>query len=204
MQAIKHIQAALSKAQTADDPCCVVIQYGQQHEKPDNDRDREKIDPRLRETIRAVAEGKSPWPLYLRGEAGSGKTCASLCMLDHYGGCYYEFPVLCSDLRLAMAGELFTPIIEGVGGFRRTEADIWQSWQGANLAVLDDFAVRKPTDFQFECMKKAIDTRHQKPTVFISNLSLSEINSLFDDRIASRLSAGTIFETKGDRRSEKK
>ena len=74
----------------------------------------------------------------------------------------------------------------------------------ANVVVLDEVGTRQTvSDFQYETFKRAIDEREGKPAVFIANVDLSAIGRLFDARIASRLSAGTIVQTEGDRRMRK-
>jgi len=192
------------KATSGKDELCVPLaktlaRYGM----PQRYVDPAEIAPDLQKKIRGLARGKLPWPLFLHGEAGSGKTCAALCMLDEYGGRFVEYADLCNDVRLAMQGELFTPVCQGTGGRRMYEADIWQPWSLSSLTVLDDFGTRQPSAFQYEVLLKAIKTRYAKPAVFISNLSLEQIDTLYDDRVASRLSEGTIVETKGDRRGKK-
>jgi hypothetical protein len=47
-------------------------------------------------------------------------------------------------------------------------------------------------------VKTAIEERHNRPLVVVSNLTLSEIATNYDARIASRLAAGTVFETAGE------
>jgi len=167
----------------------------------DNVRDFLKVDEELQSLLSDLAGGRKPWPLLLHGEAGSGKTCAGLAMLDIWGGRFTEFTKLCSDLRLAMQGELFTPICQGTGGYRMYEADIWKPWTASNLTVLDDFGVRNPTDFQYDTLLAAIKSRHAKPAIFISNMRLQDIERRFDDRIASRLGGGTVYGMSGDRRN---
>lgn len=183
-----------------DKNCCVLSFGPQPSNLPPDDRDRALICQKLRDVILQLVTGKLPWPLLLHGEAGSGKTCAALCMIDYYGGKYFDFPSFHANLRLAMAGELFSDNHHGVGGFRIYETDIWNGWAKSNLTVIDDFCTREPTSFQYETLKQAIDKRHRKPAVFTANLTLEEISRIYDDRIASRLSAGTIVKLEGDRR----
>jgi len=199
MRVNKAIQNMLQNAKTGrDEGCCKIERREGRYNLPDNYRSQAFICEHLRNTIRLLITGRKPWPLFLHGEAGSGKTCAALCMFDWWGGRYADYQDMCANLRLAMKGEAYSS-----GGYRIFEADIWRPWTKSNLTVLDDFGARQPTDFQYDVLKKAIDTRHQKPAVFISNLNLEQIDALYDDRVASRLSAGTIVELKGDRRGEK-
>ena len=56
------------------------------------------------------------------------------------------------------------------------------------------------SDHHYETIKRCIDDRHGKPLVCISNLNMKELAGVYDDRVASRISAGTIVVTEGDRR----
>ena len=160
-------------------------------------RDREQVESGLRMKIRQVLGGLSPWPFVMFGEAGSGKTCAALCMLDHLGGGFYTTAgELCSMLIAAQQGKLTWK-----SGYARTETEIWSAWEQTPIAVLDEIGARSVSDFHYEQVKRALDSRQGSPFVVVSNLvDLNAISECYDDRIASRLSAGTIVSLKGDRR----
>lgn len=145
--------------------------------------------------------GKLPWPLFLHGPAGTGKTCTGLCLLDFAGGEFYTVAGLCSTLIQAQQGRLEWSH-EGRGGNLWPE-QVWDRIAKAPLLVLDDLGGRdKVTDAHYETVKTAIDERHGKPFVVTSNLSLKKISALYDERIFSRLSAGTVLHLEGqDRRA---
>ena len=151
----------------------------------------------VRSVIDDCVSGKSQWPLVMFGEAGSGKTCTALVLADWAGSAKYTTQVqLCSDIIAANKGQL-----RWSGGHAKSAREIWSAWKNANFTVLDELATRKTvTDFQYETIKQAIDLREGQPSIVISNLSIKEIDSVFDDRIASRLRGGTIIELSGDRR----
>jgi DNA replication protein DnaC len=163
-------------------------------------RDRDLIEPSLRAAIRACVEGTQPWPLAILGEAGSGKTCAGLCVIDHYGGWYVTLPELCELVIGAQQGTLTWP-----SGHKRTVHEIWGDWRVANVTVLDEVGTRtNVSDHHYEVFKRALDVREGRPAVVISNLTMSELATCYDNRIASRLSAGTVHTCSGDRRMEKR
>ena len=166
---------------------------------PEKYRDVDQIDPGLRTVVQQLLRGDRPWPLFVHGQQGSGKSCAGLCLIDAAGGWFMTLPDLCSMLIAAGKGEL-----QWQAGHKRTVKDIWSSWSAANVVVLDEVGTRQTvSDFQYETFRRAIDEREGKPAVFIANVDLSAIGRLFDARIASRLSAGTIVQTEGDRRMRK-
>lgn len=156
----------------------------------------------LRGELRDLVTGKSPWPLYLHGKAGVGKTCAALCLLDYAGGEYHTVSGLCDLLIRAQQGRLEWSNV-GVGGTLWPE-QVWDKIAKAPLLVLDELGTReKVSDAHYEVVKTAIDERHGKPFVVISNHSLETVAALYDERIFSRLSAGTVLLLEGkDRRLE--
>lgn len=169
---------------------------------PQKSRDIDAVDPDLRKTIRGLCEGAIPWPLYLHGEAGSGKSCASMCLVDAAGaGIYVSLPDLCRAVADAQFGR--TAFLEYGAQRSRSEGELWSDWARANVCVLDEIGSKQAVkDHEFGVLRKALDLRidAQKPLVVISNLDLPAIAATYDDRIASRLASGTIAETQGDRR----
>jgi DNA replication protein DnaC len=153
-----------------------------------------------RSVIRDVCTGVKPWPLTLWGGVGSGKSCAALCVLDRciFSRRYYTVSEFCERARLADRGELEGMSITG----------FWDYWRNADITCLDELGSRsnreKVSDHHYDTVKRAIDTRHRQPAIWISNLSLEELAQVYDDRIASRLSEGTVVAMNGkDRRLNK-
>ena len=172
---------------------------GAKPDAPAKARNPKLIDPPLRTAIRSAVSGESAWPLVLTGTAGTGKTCAALCLLDYAGGRYWTAASLCDVLIRAQAGRLLWNN-GGYGGTHWPE-DVW-GWVGkAPLVVLDEIGARSPSDFAYETIKRVLDEREGKPLVVISNLTLEALAKLYDDRVSSRLAAGTVIEVAGpDRR----
>lgn len=159
---------------------------------PDKRRYVEQIAYVVRHEIRGTTAGNLPWPLLFAGDVGSGKTCAGLCMIDTYGGWYIALPDLLLKLTEAQCDRI--PSLASVGS-------IWADWRKANLVVLDEIGARNQvSDHHYENLKRAIDLREGRPAVFVSNHELGELAEVYDDRIASRLAAGTQVQFVGDRR----
>ena len=80
----------------------------------------------------------------------------------------------------------------------------WDRYSELKCVVLDELVSRdKVSDFGYGTVYRAIDRRHGKPLVVCSNGTLEIIGQVYDDRIASRLAAGTVIEMTGsDRRLE--
>lgn len=82
--------------------------------------------------------------------------------------------------------------------------DIWADVETKELAVLDEFGTRGTVgDLHYNVVKRFADLREQHRfgvAVYVSNLSPKDIPGLYDGRIASRVSCGTVFCLKGEDR----
>lgn len=137
----------------------------------------------------------------MTGPPGTGKTCAALRMLDHSAGLYWTSAAFASEAVQAMRGELLWP---WCGDRRVGEAFFWRAVAGATLVVLDDLATRRAvTDADYDRTKRLLDLREGRPLVVISNVALGQITQLYDDRIASRLTGGTVLTLSGRDRRQK-
>lgn len=161
---------------------------------PSKARTLAQVDRVLLDAFRRVAGGKAPWPLFVTGQPGRGKTCAALALLDHTSSGIYMTVNELVGRRMAS----FKP-----GAAEMPWAALFGTQQRA-LVVLDELGTRQTvSDTHYECVQQVLDMREGFPLVLISNLSLSEIEQRYDDRIASRCAAGTQVELKGrDRRAE--
>jgi DNA replication protein DnaC len=158
--------------------------------------------PKLaREAIRHLAAGESPWPLVLTGSAGTGKTCAALCMLDHAGGLYFTAAELCETI--IRAGKGMVTLRES--GRTLCPESLWSELASTRLVVLDEIGAReRVSDFAYDVTKRVLDEREGKPLVVISNLGIEALTQIYDDRVSSRLAAGTGVVIEGDDRRLKR
>lgn len=158
------------------------------------------IDTNLRAKIRGLVMGELRWPLFVHGPAGTGKTCAALCLLDYAGGMYFTTCGLAETRTQVQQGRL-EYYHESRGGIMSTER-WWRDIRRAPLFVLDELGARdRVSDHVYETAYLCIDERGGLPLVVLSNWGLEKIAQLFDDRVASRLSKGTVVELTGqDRR----
>lgn len=148
-----------------------------------------EVDRSLRSTFNLLVAGQKPWPLYLYGLVGRGKTRAALCLCDALEGCRYW---TVSDVMNAMLA-------------RQAPWQVSWGWDhdGPNLAILDELGMHAPRDFEFDAVKEFLDWREDKPAICISNHPPGRMREAYDERVESRLVAGTIFELKGpDRRRD--
>jgi DNA replication protein DnaC len=155
------------------------------------DRHLTAVDPVLRKLLGDLVMGRAPWPLFLFGPAGGGKTCAALALCDvvETAG-YWTVDGLC-DLTMRPPADAIQ--------------SAWDRISTKHLAVLDEIGCRERVgDLHYDVVKRFADARYQhagRAMICISNVAHDRLSRLYDDRIASRLLAGTVFELKApDRR----
>ncbi len=176
------------------------------------------VEPGLRDVLRSLAAGKSPWPAYIWGPSGLGKTSAVLCLLDHCGKDSAIGP--CSaEIREWMAGFIDVRTIAGVrincdkgklswSGGDRTETATWATLmkiiERQPLTVFDEIGVGRETgDFRLDTLIEVLDRRANhpvKPFVVTGNVRPSEIADIYDDRVADRILCGTVVKLEGPTR----
>ena len=142
----------------------------------------ERIPPTVQRIIRELINGQVRWPLYLWGEAGTGKTMAAYWVASRvFDSCVVDLETLAEEV------------------FHR-EATVWRRLADPDLrlAVIDEIGLRsQQTDREYLALKKAADRLEWTPTIWISNLAPEDLQQAFDDRIFSRLCCGTICHATG-------
>lgn len=157
--------------------------------RPEIFRAVDQVDLALREVFRGLIAGELPWPLFLWGPVGSGKTRAVLCLCDHVAHARFWAP---PDIMDWMA----------------RHDPPWQWSIDTSLAILDEVGLQVCGEdgrgrFEFDALKQFADWRDERPAVYVSNHPPAMIEELYDLRIESRLTCGTVFELTGpDRRFE--
>jgi hypothetical protein len=177
------------------------------------------VDSSLRAVFRRLVAGEAPWPLYLFGRAGTGKTSAALVLLDHCGRPPRENDIPCRDLHDWLYGYAEVRALAGLriradegkfwtagdsGGFTVNWRWLLSAWQSFPLAVLDEIGIGATTsDFKLDVLLEVLNARCDdpvRPLVVTGNLAPKELESVYDDRIASRVLAGTVFQLDGNDR----
>lgn len=186
--------------------------------RPDIVRRLAEVPQSLRSVIRKLVSGESPWPLYLWGDAGVGKTCTALVMLDHCGN--DAFLRSCSDpIRPWLAGFIDVRSIAGIkinidkGKYRwgdgdREEVARWDRLlkvvHRRPLVVFEEIGVgREAADFRLDSLLEVLDQRANdpvRPFVVTSNIQPSMVPDIYDDRIADRILCGTVHQMVGKSR----
>jgi len=145
------------------------------------------VNESLVQVFRDLVAGKERWPLFLHGPVGTGKTSAALCLADWCDTATIVTPDRLCDIT------------------KRDNAETeWDFIARKELAILDELGTRTVNEFHYSVVKRFLDEREEhagRVGIYISNIKPSDVSTLYDDRIASRLLCGTRVELSGkDRR----
>ncbi len=177
--------------------------------QPTQPREVARIAPALRAVLRKSSIDGIMWPLVVVGKAGTGKTCAGLCVCDNVRGsewwAWEEFWRFTGDVNMGRAKGIYIQGKDTGEGWRElgrredwTPKKFWKWFGGLSLAVLDDVGLRgNANDMQYEAFKLALDQRANQPFIITSNLTVEGLGGVFDARIMDRLGAGTVVELNG-------
>lgn len=173
------------------------------------------MSPEVRTIFRDLLTGVAPWPLYLFGPAGTGKTSAAMVLLDHCG------PVPRDDLeadtparlRNWLAGYADVRALPGLkldcdrgrlhwaGGGPASWDKLLAAAGRVPLFVLDEIAVGgEHGDFRLDTLLEVVDVRAGdpvRPFVVTGNARPADLPRLYDDRVADRVLAGTVLKVDG-------
>ena len=166
------------------------------------DANWDQVTPRLREAIsNAFHEGK--FPILLFGPQGRGKTftMASVYRKVTPPAAWFaanRFVRLIQECRRAENGRTYA--LHPTYG--HVEEQLFaMATEHTPLLLIDDIGLIRPSESAFGIIYELVDRRRNRPAVFTSNLFPEEIHDVYDARIASRLSAGTVIHVTGkDRR----
>lgn len=159
-----------------------------------SDFDEKQIEPVL-----TWINGDMREVLFVTGSSGCGKTHLIYAMYNKIrkqGG-------LCA---LATFSDIALELKESFNKGYMSEFDVIKKYRKNMTGIFDDLASNRPTDYVAESIYAIINHRYTEaiPSVYTSNLSISQIADIYGDRIASRLASGTVFNLQGkDRRLKK-
>jgi len=163
----------------------------------------EQIPEKCRRAFNAANRDRV-FPLYVFGGVGTGKTCAAAVM---FGAFRSPLWFRADDLLMSMSFGRSEGIRVAQG--RNTTSLKWSAFVALiesprHQLILDDLGVRKPTEAMQASLFDLFEWRAGLPFLITSNKSPEELAGLYDDRIRSRILAGTICPVDGpDRRRGK-
>lgn len=144
----------------------------------------------------AIEQGKS---IFLTGNTGTGKTHLSVSLMLAW--LIKNKPDSTKDYpRFLPAVELFLELKQTFGS-DGSESEILDIYSRVPLLCIDDVGAERISDWSRQSLYTLIDRRYRemKQTIITSNLSLDEIATLIDDRIASRIvEMGIVIKLSGE------
>ena len=171
---------------------------------PEIFRDPDLVLPRIGIAFRGCREGKFPWPLLLSGAVGIGKTRACLCFHDWFGGRYDELATYADEFACVRRGEFRD--LRWIHVPKVFERDWIKMMRAERLLIVDDIGRRaRESDHVVDTLIRLLICREGgHPMVLVTNLTPEEIQANYDDRIASRMVAGTVVNIESvDQRAER-
>lgn len=178
--------------------------------RPSLARDPRLIPKQAAEAFARCRSGADPWPLFLHGDVGTGKTRFGLLVHDFFGGYWCDFSDLLAEFVAMRKGELTecnSEIVARDTDCRVSERSWFDHLGRWRLTIVDDVGRKGDTQAATarDLLARLLDRREGSPTLIISNLEPRDLVAAYDDRVASRLVAGTVVGLVGrDRRLGRK
>jgi DNA replication protein DnaC len=147
---------------------------------------------------------KSGGSILLIGKTGCGKTHLAISIykelvrrfiLDGYRSKFTTAPELLLEIRATYRPSSKKYSDDGGRCEAETEQEVLDNYSTCEFLILDDLGAEKVSDFTIQSLYLIIDRRNRemRPTIVTTNLSLEEIETQIDARMASRLADMTII-----------
>lgn len=157
-----------------------------------HERSLQAVDPALLRVLGDLAEGRAAWPLLIFGDCGTGKTSAALALADIVETASYHTAEGLASFVMNRGGNESDAEFDRIGG--------------KHLAILDELGTRLNVgDLAYSVIKRFADVREleaHRVAIYVSNVTAEKLGELYDDRIYSRITGGTVFELTGPDRRE--
>ena len=131
---------------------------------------------------------------YVHGESNAGKT---VCVAESIWQLKLEdsFRIGAHHVIFSTAYDMLRDIMSGVNNKLKTTYDQEEVYRNVKLLVIDDIGTRLPSDWAYEVLYGIINFRYEnkKPTIYTSNLSLEQLEEVFDSRLASRIARSCVI-----------
>ncbi len=165
--------------------------------RPTLARSIDEIPPGLRKAMREMRDGWCRWPVYIFGPVGVGKTAAVLTLVDRIeGSSYMTAAEMMAEVRAARSNKLVNDT-----GYGISERELFRRLAASRLVVIDEIGQRRdPTGWVDQTLHRVLDDRINRPTILVGNHDLADLAKVMDDRVVSRLSAGTLIHVDGEDR----
>ena len=107
---------------------------------------------------------------------------------------------VCDDLTKFNSAAMAT-FYSGDTPVELSKSGYWKRMQSTGLLVIDEIGTREATGHRFDTLLTILESRKGKPLILTGNLMPDKIATVYDERVLSRIFAGTLVEFTGkDRR----
>jgi chromosomal replication initiation ATPase DnaA len=132
--------------------------------------------------------------VFIYGPVGTGKTHLAAALVKKFMLHFRSYPLISSSEMLLDIRSNFN-----TGGSEKRAIESYCCDSSISGRIIDDLGTDKATDWNTQTLMLMIDRRYSDNlnTVFISNLTISDIAKLHGDRVASRLQSGKVFKFDG-------
>jgi chromosomal replication initiator protein len=156
-----------------------------------------------------AAFSANAFPLYVHGPTGTGKTCLAALVYQSFARqpLWHRCDALLLSLTTGRTSDSAVTLESAGqhgGRVRRkmTFEKYLDKFEHAPLVILDDLAVRAPTEAMQQVFFDLLELRKGQRLLITGNLPPEDLRDLYDDRIVSRILAGTVLELAGADRRE--
>ncbi|MBM0211854.1 DNA replication protein DnaC [Pseudomonas syringae pv. maculicola] len=124
--------------------------------------------------------------MMLLGQVGCGKTHLATAILQQ---CIRYFGTQGVTGLYVTAGGIIRSVKETFGSQTKTESQIYADLIRPHLLVIDEVGLQNGTDFERQVLFEVINGRYEqlKPTIVVSNLSITDLKLSMGDRAVDRL-----------------
>lgn len=139
--------------------------------------------------------------VFLSGECGTGKTHLAVALMNWWYANRYTGRSLRGSALFLSAVEFFIALKNTFGDSGTSEDSVLSRYSSTPFLLIDDLGAEKISDWSRQQFFTLIDRRYRNKlqTIITSNLDLTQVCEMIDDRISSRiLEMGTVLRLNGD------
>lgn len=115
------------------------------------------------------------------------------------GSAYWASLAELTDTLKAYMANHTQMITSGTSVVELTQVGFWRKLRTCDLVCVDELGTKAATDHRYDSLLRLLDERAGRPLILTGNLEpVDKLGEVYDDRVHSRILAGTIIEVCGD------
>lgn len=146
-----------------------------------------------------LAASNGQWPVYAWGPTGTGKTCFAAVAYTMFpqSALWFSLTRLCEDLVRFNTNSTIT-IYSGETPVEVTKGQYWGRLERTGLLIVDEIGTRESSGHRFDVLLMLLETRKGRPLVLTGNIPPSQLVTVYDERVLSRVCEGSLIEFTGE------